>query len=256
MNTRLFFRFSFLRPIIVLALACLAGSLRAQDQASQHSFDEYIFTNKGIVIEDGVLIQSHRRSGVPATLGNVIDALRKIYLENADSFVLSPGLDKVKIADIKLVAGTPSMDLEAIQVASGDKFDWEQRDASGRLLRSSGTDANVFPMALDPATGLPSAPAASDEHSLFVLRPPRAAPESERTVEVFNLTPYFDRVLERARARAGGSNLDEGTIAEYQERAVQDVKQVITDTLAVPDIGSAPGNPHHAYASSSVIVFL
>src|SRR5437660_12866570 len=69
-------------------------------------------------IVDGVLT----RSGREATLDNVIDALRERY--SKANIVLSPGLKKVQILDLKLRTGSIWEELEAIRVASGGKFEW------------------------------------------------------------------------------------------------------------------------------------
>jgi hypothetical protein len=228
------------RLIVALAvtgiLACPIGRLRAADQPPpKDDFNEYIFNNKGLVIKDGTLLRGHGKPVIEATLGNVVDALAELYNGHNFKFALSPGLDKIKIEDLKFVTGRPYLDLEAIRAASGDKFEWDERDSSGRLVRSS-SDGRF---GIDPATGLPLAqsPAtSSDESSLFVLRPPEPTPETARTVEVFNLTPYFDRLTKRSKAEGTDNQL---ISPDRVEEEVHNVEGVITDTLA----GFAEGSP-------------
>jgi hypothetical protein len=66
-------------------------------------------------------------------LGNVVDVLRDRYT-NAN-IVMSPGLAKLRISDLKLRAGHLADELEAIRVASGGKFEWTgPRNVDGPLF--------------------------------------------------------------------------------------------------------------------------
>src|SRR5207248_148278 len=104
------------------------------------------------------------------TLANVVDALRERY--NEANIVLSPGLAKLKISDLKLRGGRLMENLEAIRVASGGKFDWTSPGVQGG------------PAMVDPATGLPASAAVVEPNTgLFILRDPAPTPETERMVE-------------------------------------------------------------------------
>src|SRR6266404_4714591 len=112
-----------------------------------------------------------------ATLGNVVDVLRERYPDA--NIVLSPGLAKLKVSDLKLRAGRLEDELEALRIASGEKF---------------GVQAHAGPNGpMDPATGLPmhGNKAGSD---LFILR---GEVSPTRTIEAFNIDPYLQWVSKR-----------------------------------------------------------
>src|SRR5437016_1005463 len=137
-------------------------------------------------IVDGVLTQSGRE----ATLDNVIDALRERY--SKANIVLSPGLKKVQILDLKLRTGSIWEELEAIRVASGGKFEWlgpnspvfsgERTPNNPNNMSPSAFAGSASPGAsgaVDPATGLPLS--SSDLNAgLFILR--ERSEENERVV--------------------------------------------------------------------------
>jgi hypothetical protein len=125
-------------------------------------------------IENGAIIQPPSLSGKPPTLKYILNVLRDKY-PNAN-IVMSPGLADVSIADLKLRAISLPEELEALRVASGNKFAWESR-------ASLGPQQNI-----DAATGLP---VASAYVGLYSLTEPAPAPNNDRTVEAFNLTPYL-----------------------------------------------------------------
>ena len=106
--------------------------------------------NYDLEIKDGQLLRPTGK--VEATLANVIDALRDRYTEA--NIVLSPGLANLKIADLKLRASGLGEELQAVRVASGEKF-----EVIGPSFQ---------PEQMDPKTGLPIAGAV--HRGLFVLR--------------------------------------------------------------------------------------
>jgi hypothetical protein len=179
-----------------------------------------------LVIINGKLLRPG--SKVEATLGNVVDALGDRYKDA--NIVLSQGLAKVKIADLKLRAGRLADELEGLRVASGDRF----------VVR--GPDAPTGP--IDPTTGLP-APANSGA-GLFVLQ---EVPTTDRMVEAFNLGPYLDWL--RAQRKDGALN-------ENQLRlSIQEVENIITGTLSEFKEGANGDKPlfeYHSGASLLVVI--
>jgi hypothetical protein len=94
-------------------------------------------------IEGGFLL-SPTGNKVEASLENVVERLRELeLLRNGDpaNIVLSPDLPKIKIANLKLAATTLTQELEALRVASGERFTWSAGE-------------NPYAM-VAPATGLP-----------------------------------------------------------------------------------------------------
>jgi len=123
----------------------------------------------GKLFRDGKILE--------ASLGNAVDVLRERYPDA--NIVLSPGLAKLKVSDLKLRAGRLEDELEALRIASGEKF---------------GVQAHVGPNGpIDPATGLPTHgnKAASD---LFILKGEVSSHETTRTIEAFNIDPYLQWV--------------------------------------------------------------
>jgi len=164
-------------------------------------------------IENGKLV---RNSGDgrnrEATLDNVLDVLRDNYTHA--NIVMAPGLAKVKIADLKLRALQLPEELEAVRVASGYKFEWH---GPGDNLVAGGVQLGSESAAVNPATGLPVSPgeAASQFNAgLFVLREPVPTTENSRMVEVFNLSPYLERLHKNDSDVATHLNQIEGIIGE------------------------------------------
>src|SRR5262249_2359842 len=123
-------------------------------------------------IVDGQLLRNGRK--IEATLANAVDAARDRYPEA--NIVLSPGLGKIKIADLKLRAGLLADELEALRVASGGKFD---------VQGASGPNPPI-----DPNTGMPVAGARNLNTGLFVLH--QATAQNERVVAAMNIGPYLE----------------------------------------------------------------
>jgi len=142
-----------------------------------------------------------------AKLGHVVDFLREQF--PVANIVLSPGLADVPIADLKLRAGGLIDYLEALSVASGNRFSWER--------------AGAQPPAVDPTTGLPVPNQPFDPNAgLFVLRQPNPTPETERNVEVFNLTGYFEQLGDKGKSewKNGLTQIEEiiaSTLTRLQE---------------------------------------
>jgi hypothetical protein len=118
-----------------------------------------------------------KTDSVPASLANIIDVLRDLHPEA--NVVMSPELANIQIADLKLRATSLDEELEALRVASGNRFVW--------------TKPGVVPMgAVDPATGLPVAAVGAGESTLYSLVPDESGGmTTKRDMEVFNLGSYL-----------------------------------------------------------------
>jgi len=147
---------------------------------------------------------------VDATLGRVIDALREQYPEA--NIVMSPGLAKVKVGDLKLRAGRLTEELEAVRVASGEKFDLQ-------------TPAQAVPT-IDPTTGMPVASTKSPYAGLYTLRQAQYSSQPPRMLEAINIGPYLEWLGRRPSGARKGNPEQEG-LSELQEMidvAVTDFK--------------------------------
>ncbi len=176
-------------------LTLLAAGVSAQEPPAVHAtpasesvssgYDASVFD---LLVVNGVLVRDGKK--VEATLGNVVDVLRARYPDA--NLVLSPGLAKLKIADLKLRGGQLRDELEAIRVASGAKFNWLAPGSDGPNQPPAPGQFQV-----DPVTGLrlPQPPAGTGDdlnRGLFVLRDPPPKPEEQRIIEAFNLSGHLD----------------------------------------------------------------
>src|SRR2546426_2529081 len=145
-------------PVAILFLAMATSILIAQPpdkSAGSQRADQFRVQGSGqqayhLEVKDGVLVRGgSNQTNVPASLANVIDAVRDRYPEA--NIVIAPGLANMSISDLKLRTGNISEELEAIRVASGGKFE------------CSGGPGNVV---VDPTTGLPTG-SGSNNKGLF-----------------------------------------------------------------------------------------
>ena len=199
-------------PLAVLAAACVIGGSASgqgtpsppQPQAKKEASPE---TQRYLLeIVNGEL----QPGGSPATLARIVDVLLGVYPN--ETIVLAPGLGQVQVRDLKLRNTDLPETLDALRVASGDAFVWQ----NGRLQNAAP------PWAIDPATGLPGPPAPSREpssSSLYILTRNDAsvAGNPRRMVEVFNLSGYLEQLGKR----------DEKDIAASLEK----IKMIVSDTL-------------------------
>ena len=169
-------------------------------------------------IEGGWLLQStgDKRE---ATLENVVELLRELELSRSGApanIVLSPDLPKIKIANLKLAATTLTQELEALRVASGERFAWS---------------TGVGPQSIDPATGLPihnapTIPGAEMQNQtpLYILRPAPDAGRGPLLVEAFSLAGYFE-------SRRKSDNEDAYQVMVDQE--IKQIEQIVTETAEI-----------------------
>ena len=187
-----------------------------------------IVNGKLSLAQPKVLRTLSKRSGTGeiasvATLISIVDILRDMHPEA--NIAMSPEIANVKIADLKLRATSLDDELEALRVASGDKFIWLKL----------GTMAIV-----DPTTGQPIAQAPS-QTSLYSLMPNESkAAVTKHTVEVFNLGPYLQR---------------KGTA---RDSSIKEIEQIILATLRQikgDDYGDdAPTYQFHSGANLLIVI--
>jgi hypothetical protein len=202
------FHFPFVGAVSAAVWLSLAGAIAApltepaqvrKPEAGPSGFD--------LQISGGQFIRAG--TNALATLGNVIDALREQYTEA--NIVLSPGLGKLIVGDLKLRAGHLAEELEAVRVASGEKFEI-------RFPVDTGS-----PKYMNPTTGLPMEPSNA---GLFVLREAPRPPEAQRLVEAFNIGPYLESLSRHASPEKKATPEQEGLneIETMIEQTVADFK--------------------------------
>ncbi len=148
----------------------------------------------------------------PASLANVVEVLRDRYRDA--NIVLSPGLGTCTVSDLKLRASRLPEELEALRVATGNKF--QVRSPAGA------------PSSIDPSTGLPVPEPDHSSSGLFILEAMRT-PENERMVEAFNIGPYLQWVREHPK---DGNQKD-----QRPEDNLEKIQKIVLETLqrANPD---------------------
>ena len=201
--------------LVCLPQVLLGGQLVAPEAVTAAKAAGY-----DLEIKDGQLIRPTGK--VDATLANVVDALRDRYTDA--NIVVSPELAKLKIADLKLRAGRLAEELEAVRIASGEKFEVQ------------GPSGPNPPM--DPNTGLPLAGAINLDRGLFVLRETRPQPEKQRVVEAFNIGPYLEWLRRQPR--------DQGQTVDPTDKAMQEITTILDDTLSRLE-GDSPNIDHPSW---------
>jgi hypothetical protein len=178
--------------------------------------------------------------GKAATLKNVVEALRERYTDA--NIAIAPGLENVKISDLKLRTRNIWEDLEAIRVASGGEFEWqgpgspvfsEHGDiAPGAYIMNVVTQVN-------PASGLVESHGGPASSGLFILRPAAVPPEKERNLEAFNIEPYIEWLLAKRMASGNPPDAKSDPREEAQknrvlatDRGMSEIEQIIADSLA------------------------
>src|SRR4051794_26541181 len=164
-----------------------------------------------LVIAQGA-VKTHDGS-MPATLGNVVENLRERYTEA--NIILAPGLAELTVADLKLRGGRLSDELEALRVASGEKFIWLNQSQSGGGARM---------ITVDPTSGMPIH-SPEDNRGLFTLREAEPTPENRRAVEVFNISGFLNHVLTVQDPQNGNKP------KELPEKSLEELEKIILTTL-------------------------
>ncbi len=192
MNTSILFLRQIVNRVFATALACLPGLLLGAEKKLETPAAVPLATPTGYQAQELQILdgQIDRPQGkVEATLPNVVDALRDQYQDA--NIVLSPSLAKVKVGDLKLRAGRLIDELEAVRIASGEKF--EVQAPNGPI-----------PQQIDPNTGLPVGSVRSSNAGLFVLRAARPIGQNRRVVEAFNISPYVEWLRHQPKQAVGG----------------------------------------------------
>ena len=216
-------------PIAALTLFLLPPSAKAGEtvqpaEARRAGYD--------LEIVDGTLALDGKK--VEATLANVVDALRSRYQEA--NIALAPSLGKLNISDLKLRAGPLIDELEAVRVASGDKF----------VIQGPGGAP-----AIDPNTGLPVKDGANS--GLFVLQQAPATAQTERCVEAFNLDPYLTSLRRGAPLTESAQDR-----AKREQLSIDELTMMVGETIAMMKNEAQPPEPpvfrFHRGASVLVVI--
>jgi hypothetical protein len=209
----------------------------AAPEAKAHDLEIY----NGMLLAKGA--PSESASGLKATLKQVVNRLRENYPEA--NIVMPPGLADVPVGDLKLRSGSLWDELEAVRVASDDKFDWKGPGMNGFVGRE-GWFRPAAPSGIDPTTGLPPKEMRFPNAGLFVLREDGRAPENERIVEAFNIGPYLDWLAEKRTPELGVKPDHPDYQANVHAIAYEGREQLmkmITGTLAAFNQGRSERTP-------------
>ena len=170
---------------------------------------------------------------VEPTLANVIDVLREQYTEA--NIILAPGLSKLMVGDLKLRAGKLNEELEAVRVASDDRFELQ-------------TPGQSIPR-IDPNTGLPTAGTGGINTGLFVLREAPLGPQGRRIVEAFNVGPYLE-FLRNKTQEEGHPVLEEG-------QSLEEIEKIINETIkAFREQSSDADQPSFQYHPGATLLIV
>lgn len=219
-----------------------AAKQKLETSAASHSLFE-------IEIADGEFTLKGRK--VDATLPNVIELLRERHA--GANIVLSPGLPRIKIANLKLRATSIEQELEALRVASGNKFMWGNGNNPAPMIDpvtglpgSSAWAASAAPAtAINPTTGLPVGPKDNQAPLYILSEVPGGMTGPGRRVEVFNLTGYFNSF----------GDADEESSNKRVDESLEQIKKIVTTTLQTvdEDRNSVIGFQFHAGANLLVV---
>jgi hypothetical protein len=185
-------------------------------------------------IVEGTIV--HKGAKLPATLGQVVDALRELY-PNVN-IVASPEVTDLMVADLKLRSTEIEETLEAVRIASGERFIWRNNDAQ--------------PGAIDPTTGLPlPVPQPPKEAALYLITAnPNALPvKPKREVEVFNLSGYIAYSTAHANKMAN----DDGAINQSL-MMVQDIVRQTLDRVYQQEGATKLDYQFHSGASLLIVI--
>lgn len=156
-------------------------------------------------IENGGVRISQEPGFAQADLNTIVKLLRDKHPEA--NIAMSPELVVVQVSDLKLRAASLEEELEALKVASGDKFTWFANHYS----------SNASP----PLFSLEPSELFSREKFLKENAP---SPKSQVQVEVFNFSSYFDYHRE--------SGTDDAKLQAFKQQTIEKTKDIIRETLA------------------------
>jgi hypothetical protein len=223
MKTDIMFRRALSALAFAAALALLPAPARAQSNAAPQGrrgapgLDmAQPFTNGQAKAQTAALVQydleiegNRLWSGNPTTrsskdafLLNIVDRLREAHPEA--NIALSPELNMVYVENLKLQATSLGDELEALRVASGDKFKFNARKASlstPELFTIEPSDRFVKDQ---------------QEHAFSWAR--------DVQVEVFNFSSYFDRVR-------FSKPMDDDHFLKFRLEQISQAQEIIETTL-------------------------
>lgn len=207
-------------PIAALGLALAAffgpSTLSAEEKPHGTAVRQEIAANDArydIEISNGKLLLDNLKdkidlrakwgasSSVDATLLNIVEVLRELHT-NAN-ITIAPGLEKLRIGDLKLRSSRLDNELQAVQLASGLKFDCV-------LARNSDATNPFFLLSAQPA-------------------------EQTRKADVFNLSPYFQQLGE-----PDAKEIDEN-IQRIRDLILKTYAELRPDTTELPSFQFHPG---------------
>jgi hypothetical protein len=200
----------FFHPVLAAALLIgIPHSAKAADSIYQ------------LEIQNNMLLGKDGKE-TDATLANVVERLRELEIArsgNPPNIVLSPDLPEIVIANLKLASTTLIQELEALRVASGERFIW----STGNMLEAGGRPG------IDPVTGLlvnasGAVPEVGDNVPLYMLRPSEQAARPRLRVEAFSLANYFAPRLKPDDAAGNAAKID---------REIQQLESITRETLDV-----------------------
>jgi hypothetical protein len=161
-----------------------------------------------IAIIDGTFM--YRGKETEATLENVLDVLRQRHPDA--NIVVAPEVPPILIKNLKIRATDLPMELEALRVASGDRFTWE----------SSGGRQDDLPFGIPDAMLEQSR--SMSEQLLYVLRQAPGRGQDRLRVEAFSLGGYFASL-----PKTQDADQNEALI----EEKIEELKQMVDETVVI-----------------------
>ncbi len=187
---------------VCLALALPLSQASAQKRTQPTTTSEHTDDLEVINDSSGTYLLNGERKELP-TLGHAIDILRRLHPEL--TFALSPGLGDVKLGELKLRANDVDQTLEALRLASGNRFVF----AAPSHVPDGGSEAM---------------------HSLYLLQASEPA-NRRRMVEAFNLGPWI--------SGAGSEDAKQERIQRLRmiiHDTIERLKQTPLDSADQPDV--------------------
>ena len=234
---------------IVVAFS-MAQTQSASRQKTDPTSAESRSQGYDLEISDNLIVRGGLSPGkTTASLANVIDAVRERYPEA--NIVVAPGLGNVPIANLKLRTGNIWEELEAVRVASGGRFEWSGPNSPtfGRPDSPSPSRFGTAPGPVDPATGLPTDAAVSNNKGMFAIHAPTPTPETERIVEAFNIGAYLRIAAHPEDSEGQSANKKESQEVQTHraQESLEQVKEIITQTIAALHPEHVPDSPRFQF---------
>jgi hypothetical protein len=169
-------------------------------------------------------------SSVDATLRNIVDVLRDLHSDV--NIAMAPGLERVRINDLKLRTTALEQELDALRIASGNKFVWVGGNSPLTVDPMTGAPMSPGFSTIDPTTGLAVNPPPRPGTPLYILSESQNSPESRRRVEVFNLGDYFNALASDSDSR---EKRIENSLKEIQNIVMATIESIDRDHVNTVD---------------------